>query len=290
MKSSGSSILLSCSTVAFEGYDLERALEGVAAAGFEWVEPAFIEGYAENFRESIFEDEKAEKLRLLLSRCGLRCSGVSAHIDLGKTDSLERIERRIRYCEAVGSPRVITNAAGIPGETQFYRNMDRIVPLAERAGVVLCLENPGDGRPNVVDDGASAAAVAGRLGSPFVRINYDGGNTFSHFGRRFAAESDCGLVGEWMEQIHVKDVRRLSSGTYEYPELGEGEIVFPTMAAGLVHSKSVKVLSLEVPLRMRRNPDASPYRIARVPSVDNIVAALGRSRARVLVWFRDILG
>ncbi len=286
--------VLSCSTVAFDGYDLDDAFRGIAEAGFVWVEPAFIEGYASNFSEALFSLESAREVRTLLSKHSLQCSGVSGHIDLGGSDGVARMERRIHFCEEVGSPRLITNAADARYEGAFYANMASILAAAANAGVVICLENPGNGVPNLVNDGASAAQVVERLSSPFARINYDGGNTFSHFHERFPAESDFGPAIPWLEQLHLKDVRVGPGGVYEYPALGEGEIDFPGMAQTLRDgsaegSGGVKVLSLEIPLRMRRNPDASPFRLQEALPYDRIVEALKRSRGLAIECFRDFL-
>lgn len=281
--------VLSCSTVAFDGHDLETAFRGVHDAGFQWVELAFIEGYVADFNEELFGEQNARSVRSRLAGSHLRCSGVSAHIDLGRHDSIDRMARRIDFCRAVEATRVVTNAAPLEREADFFRNMDRIVPLAEDAGVTVCLENPGDGVPNVINDGASAAAVASRLASPSVKINYDCGNTFSHFHTRFPAENDFAPVLGSLEQLHLKDVTVASDGHYEYPALGEGQIDFAAMANTLGDTESIAVLCLEIPLRLRRTAAAEPYRNDARLSPARIVEVIDASRRLVDKCFARIL-
>ena len=283
------SCVLSCSTVAFDGYALDTAFLKIAELGFRWIELGFIDGYVSSFSEELFGKESARIVRALQASTGLRLSAVSAHIDLGYPESLEKIERRIGFCAELGCPRLITNGAASTREGEFYRNMERVVPAAEKAGVTICLENPGNGERNVVNDGASSARVAERIASSFVRINYDGGNTFSHFQTRYPAERDFEPALPWMEQLHVKDVALRSDGEYEYPALGDGELDFSLMAATLGESSAVSVLALEIPLRLRRRSDASPYRITQPLSLDRIVSALSRSRKLVQTEFRRVL-
>jgi sugar phosphate isomerase/epimerase len=281
--------VLSCSTVAFDGYDLDTAFIKIAELGFSWIELGFIDGYVSSFSETLFGKESARVVRALQASTGLRLSAVSAHIDLGYPESLEKIERRIGFCAELGCPRLITNGAASTREGEFYRTMERVVPAAESAGVTICLENPGNGERNVVNDGVSSAHVAQRIASPFVRINYDGGNTFSHFKTRFPAERDFEPALPWLEQLHLKDVALRSDGEYEYPALGDGQLDFARMAATLGESSAVSALSLEIPLRLRRRPNASPYRIDPPLSLDRIVSALRRSRQLVQTEFRGVL-
>ena len=79
---------LSCSTLPFDGYDLDTAFSSLAATGFEAVEIAFIEGYAREFSDELFKRESASTTRKLLDAAGLRCPSLAGHIDLSEANAV----------------------------------------------------------------------------------------------------------------------------------------------------------------------------------------------------------
>lgn len=277
--------MLSCSTVSFDGYDVTLAIEEIGKLGFDGVELGFIEGYVGNFSDELFGEDSARAIEAALQDAGLPCSAVSGHIDLADSDAVERTALRLRFAARIGSPRLVTNAAVRLNKEEFFRNMESIIREAERSKVIVCLENPGNGVANVIDAGASAAEVMKRIAHPLVRINYDFANTASHAPARstdrFQTETDFEHVLPWLEQLHLKDVRHAENGDFEYPAIGEGEIDFPAVLATLAKKNAKPVLSLEIPVRLRRHPDGSPYRRAEPVAIEEIAETLRRSRTYV---------
>ncbi|HUX21871.1 MAG TPA: sugar phosphate isomerase/epimerase family protein, partial [Spirochaetia bacterium] len=222
--------MLSCSTVSFDGYEVAPAIEEIGKLGFDGVELGFIEGYVGNFSDELFGEDSARRVRAALGSAGLPCTAVSGHIDLSDDNAVERAALRLRFAARVGAPRLVTNAAIRLNEEAFFRNMEPIIREAERWKVIICLENPGNGVGNVIDGGVSAGDVMKRIGHPLVRINYDFANTASHApacsAANFRSETDFIHTLPWLEQLHLKDVRRTSSGDFEYPAIGEGCIDF----------------------------------------------------------------
>ncbi len=286
--------MISCSTVSFDGYDVALAISEIGELGFEAVELGFIEGYVSDFSDALFSDQTAAVVASALERSGLPCSAVSGHIDLSDSDSVERIALRLRFAARLGAPRLITNAAVQLRESEFFRNMERIVREAERFGVVVCLENPGNGVANVVDNGVSAAELMRRIDHPLVRLNYDFANTASHApacaGGEFRTESDFTETLPWLEQLHLKDVKRSAEGIFEYPAIGEGEIDFQAVFKTLVERCAKPALSLEIPVRLRRHPDGSPFRLAEPVGLDVTRMVLSASREYVLTGMRSVAG
>lgn len=274
--------MLSCSTVSFDGYEIALAIEEIGKLGFDGVELGFIEGYVGNFSDELFGEESARSVVAALGSAGLPCSAVSGHIDLAENDAVERAALRLRFAARVGAARLVTNAAVRLNEEAFFRNMESIIREAERWKVIVCLENPGNGVGNVIDDGVSAVDVMKRIGHPLVRINYDFANTASHApassAANFQTETDFIQILPWLEQLHLKDVRRASSGDFEYPAIGEGCIDFRSVFLTLAERKARPNLSLEIPVRLRRYPNGSPYRSAEPVPFEGISSILVRSR------------
>ena len=267
---------IAVSTACFDGYSLEKTLKELAAIAVPSVELAYIDGYVSNFSEALFSDENAKTVRGMFDAAGVSCTAVSAHTDLSTGDALDRVRRRIRFAAAIGAERVVTNAAIVENEATFLQNLETLAREAEEAGVDLLLENPGDGRQNVVNDGATAAALEKRLELPRVYINYDFGNVVSHFYEKVRPEEDWEPVRRIARYFHIKDVRK-DGEDYSYPEIGTGILDYAAILAAIGEDKLVPALGLELPLRLRRRPDASPYRIEEPLSVEEIRGIVERS-------------
>jgi hypothetical protein len=70
------------------------------------------------------------------------------------------------------------------------KNMERLVEKAESLNMIIGLENPGDGKENIIDSGKAGTPVLQQIGSDLVRFNYDFGNVISHFKERLRPEED----------------------------------------------------------------------------------------------------
>ncbi len=267
---------IAVSTACFDGYSLEKTLEELADLAVPSVELAYIDGYVTGFSEELFSDANAKTVRGMMDAAGTDCTAVSAHTDLSTGDALDRVRRRIRFTAAIGADRVVTNAAIIENEATFLKNLETLAKEAESAGVDLLLENPGDGRQNVVNDGATAAALFETLDLPRVSINYDFGNVVSHFYEKVRPEEDWKPIRRSAGYFHLKDVGK-DGADFSYPELGTGVIDYPSILADIREDRQVPALGLEIPLRLRRRPDASPYRIDEPLSVPEIRGIVERS-------------
>jgi L-ribulose-5-phosphate 3-epimerase len=92
-----------------------------------------------------------------------------------------------------------------------------IAPLAEKAGVVLGLENTISARDN--------AWILERVGSPAVKVYYDVGNSSAN---KFDIYEEVAWLGkERIAQIHLKDRDQL---------LGKGQIDFPRLVESILKS------------------------------------------------------
>ncbi len=268
------------STAAFDGYDLEVALGEVASLGVEFVELAFIEGYTDPFTEEHFSGQNADKIARSVERSKLSCLSVSAHMDLSRDDAVAVFSRRMRFARAVGAQYVLSNAAPRDRETLFMGNMQALAALAEELGLKIALENPGDGRDNVLNTARSAASVIQRIGSPRVQMNYDFGNLLSHCFERVRPEDDYKHALECTAYYHIKDVAADSKG-WRFTEIGKGSIDYSGILTELKVLPKPVPLSLEIPLRITRAPDASPRRAPAPIPLDRIRRVLAGSLAFV---------
>ena len=255
--------ILSVSAAPYDGYAAPGMLDSLAACGVRHVEPAYIVGYTEPFDETVFSDEHARRYAGWLDASGVACRVVSSHIDLGRDHAVAVFRGRMDFARLLGATIINTNASVLGGEASFFRTIDVLARHAETLGMVIGLENPGDGRPGLFDVAEDGVLLAQRIGSPHVRLNYDPGNTASQ-------RPDIDPVADAVRalpacaHLHLKDVRKTQEGWY-FPALGQGDLDYGPLLDAL-RTRPDLPLSVEMPARMRRGPDAQPWR--RVQRVD----------------------
>jgi len=257
--------ILSLSAAAFDGYELPVVFQEISRLGARYVELAFIQGYMDTFGEEAFSEERAKSVRRELVEAGLSCFAFSAHLDLGAPGAVALFERRMEFAKSVGAGIIVTNAAGRFQEKEFFGNMEVLARKAETLDLIIGLENPGDGRENVVNCGKTGAKTIQRIGSPFVRLNYDFGNVVSHFFEQRRPEDDFLPGLPFTAHLHLKDVKAFAEGWF-FTEIGKGSINYPEIFRRLAAEKQGLPMSLEIPLRFTRAKDAFPRRsVTAVP-------------------------
>ena len=263
---------VSISAAPYDGYEPAAMLDSLARCGARFVEPAFIVGYTEPFDEASFRPAAAQQYRGWLDASGLRCHAFSSHIDLGRDDAVDVFKGRMDFAAALGARVINTNAAQRGRGARFRAN---IGPLAEHAaslGLVIGLENPGNGEDNLMNDAAEGLALLAELGLPAVRLNYDPGNTASHRPGGIDAARDAVAAMPGCAHFHLKDVVRDAEG-WHFVVPGRGDIGCDAIMAALARHPDLP-FAVELPLRMRRHPDAQPVRLAEPVPLPVIEAAM----------------
>ncbi len=253
--------IVSFSTAPYDGYDFPEILESLAACGIRYAEPAFIVGYTGPFDESAFSRRQAEQYITWFKASGLACHAFSSHIDLGREDAVAVFKGRMDFAARLGAKIINTNAAARASSERFFRNIDPLVRHAEQLGMTICLENPGDGSDNLINTAADGITLLDRLGHPNLRLNYDAANTISHRPAHLAGgvipAEDALLAMPYCGHVHIKDARLTPQG-YFFTPLGEGDIDCARIVRAVVRTSTD--LSVEIPLRLHRGPDAQPRR------------------------------
>ncbi len=264
------------STAAYDGYDLATAFKEISRAGVDLVEIAFIEGYTDPFTEDYFNDDNAAKITTLLAEHNLKCLSFSSHVDLSRDGIVEVFKNRMAFAKKLGSQYIVSNAAPLQNKSQFMQNIKELGQTAAGLKMVIVLENPGDGKANVMDSGEPAANLIEEIGHENVKINYDFGNLLSHCFEKIRPEEDYKLVRDCAVHYHIKDVASDDSGWY-FTEIGNGTIDYHNILKELAALPEPVPISLEIPLRIRRAPDASPRRAPQPVDLKEIRQVMERS-------------
>jgi sugar phosphate isomerase/epimerase len=268
--------ILSISTAAFDGYELPIALYEISQLGVDYVELAYIQGYTDPFGEEVFSPGNAKRIMDLLCQANLSCFAFSAHMDLAAEGAIDIFTRRMEFAHRVGARLIVSNAGPKEDHDRFMKNMEILIRVAESLNMILGLENPGDGKSNLLNGGKDGAALIRQIGSDRVRINYDFGNVFSHFFGKLRPEEDYREILSLTAHFHIKDVKANEQGWF-FTEIGRGSIDYESILPKLEAEHDSIPISLEVPLRVTRASDASPRRLPYPIPLDKIRTVLRNS-------------
>jgi len=264
------------STAAYDGYDLATAFREISRVGVDLVEVAFIEGYTDPFTEDYFNDDNAAKIKALLAEHNLTCLSFSSHVDLSRNGIVDIFQNRMAFAKKLGSTYIVSNAAPLQNKSQFMENIKELGQTAAGLEMMIVLENPGDGKANVMDSGEPAANLIEEIGRENVKINYDFGNLLSHCFEKVRPEEDHKFVRDAAVHYHIKDVASDDAGWY-FTEIGRGSIDYRNIIKELAVLPDPVPLSLEIPLRIRRAPDASPRRASQPVDLAEIRLVMEKS-------------
>ena len=258
--------IISLNGAPYDGHPVPAMLASMAACGARNVEPAFIVGYTEAFDESAFSAAQTQQWQRWLLDAGMSCHAMSSHIDLGRDDAVEVFRGRMDFARALGAEVINTNAAARRLRKSFFANIEVLARHAESIGLKIGLENPGDGSDNLLNTASDAAVLLAEIGHPMVGLNYDAGNTISHRPGVVVPADDAVTALTLCVHTHIKDVRSDASG-YFFTPLGQGSIDCARILKAVTETELN--LSIEIPLRLHRLPNAQPSRSPyRVPLAD----------------------
>lgn len=267
---------ISVSSGAFIGHAQHVAFEEVAQIGGTHLELIFIHGFTDPFEEAYFCDSEAAKIRKLYADTGLTCGAFAAHMDMTKDNAVKEFIARMDFAKAIGSDFMITYAAPLHKERDFYTNMETFIKHAEDIDIIIAFENPGDGKRNIIEGGRSGAHVISRMNSPHVKFNYDFGNLMSQYREDVIPEEDILHIIENTVHLHMKDSRRVESG-WEFPAVGDGDIAFTNIFNNVAPKCMDLPLCLEVPVTQVRDVYGVPKTVDVLPTLEDIRHTLSRS-------------
>lgn len=267
------SVDISISALAFSGHDFSQACKAITACGARYIEPAFIEGYG-----AVSEDELGQRaantIRDQAASSGLMCRSVSAHIDTGASDALDRMKRRIDFAATVGARYLITNSGSAGTEAQFSANLGKLADFAAARDVTICIENPGDGH-HLFSNARNMAEWKAKFDHPAIDLNYDFGNIFTASNEALDPALDMLAIVNTAAHFHIKDIASDATG-WRMCAIGDGSVNYRAILPTLARSRPDAAFSIEMPIRLSRPGRGKPV-FAPVPLAEEITLQLRRS-------------
>jgi sugar phosphate isomerase/epimerase len=172
--------------VRHEDRSFEYGVEAAARLGYRWVEPCVLDGrdlLAEagyyHFRSL---DDDPREIGKIIARHGLRISGLSAHSPLMKPEvAVNYLRKAIRWASDLGVTVVNTDEGVKPAWMTDEQAFDimaytlhQVLVSAENFGVYIALEPHGVYTTTL----AGMRRILALSDSPWLRVNYDTGNSF----------------------------------------------------------------------------------------------------------------
>ncbi len=264
--------IVSVSTMAFDGYSLEAALDELAALGVRHVEPASVDKVFQHLVEEDFCDTRAAWLKAQMESRGLACISLSAHMDLSQPDSVDRFVRRLEFARAIGARIVNTIAGPITGLEGFRANIPTIGKRAADLGLTLALENHGD----LVDRGRQIVEFIEEIGIPAVRVNYDTGNAWYYAKGQLDPVAELAEVAPVVAYVHLKSPK-IMDGLLRWVALGEGELNLPAVGRVLRERFPQVPVSFELSPRQRSRDFEPRWRAPEIPPLPKIRRIIAHS-------------
>lgn len=235
---------LASTTNGYKGSSLERALQGIASVGLKYVELAAIPGHCEHIIPEKMGEAELAQLKSTLADYGLEAVSISGHVDLTSAIGVEALKRRIDLASELEV--TIVNTGTGEAETDeskefFFRNMLDVAKYAGSRGVTIALETHG----GLTGTGPDCLATLARIGSEWVRINYDPANVIYY--RGVAPEEDIKVIAPHLAHFHIKD-QIGGQGVPMFPPIGQGIVDFGTIFTHLETIGYDGPLSFEVEL------------------------------------------
>lgn len=207
---------------SYHGFDFEETLQGIAAAGFKYVELAAVLNWTEHVM-SYMTDEELDNKKQLLKKYDITPIGLSGHCNLMDAERLEDFKKNIELSAKMGAKYIITST----GEAHFGKeemvaddilveNIKILLPTLEANNQTLVLELHG-----LYATGADMSRIVKRVDSPYVGICYDTANCMFYGGVLPTEDVKC--CHELVKYVHLKD-KIGGKGLWNFPGTGNGEL------------------------------------------------------------------
>ncbi len=211
-------------TNTYHGFSTDEALEGVAAAGFKYVEIATVRNWTEHVMPE-WPQEKIDHVKQKLRELGLECIAMSGHCDLSDAGRLADFRNNMKLAHELGCKWIISSTGeahfGTEGdddtESKLIANIRSIVPDLEKYGLKLGIETHGAN----YGTGEAVDRLVKAVGSPLVGVNYDTANIV--FWGHSNPDTDLKTCVGDLNFCHLKDKLGMDN-SWNFPAVGAGEL------------------------------------------------------------------
>jgi sugar phosphate isomerase/epimerase len=210
-------------TNSYHTHSLEEALEGIAAAGYKYVELSAVRGWTEHIPLDA-DARTLGKIQRMLNKLNLIPISLSGHSDLTTQEGLQLGLQALDLCERMGIDIMNTAIGGHysqqEDEDAFLGNINQLADYAAERDITIGIEIHGE----ITSSARKAVPLLNRISRRNVRINYDTANV-EFYDNGTKAEDDLKYGLPYLVHCHLKD-HIGGARVWNFPALGEGHINF----------------------------------------------------------------
>lgn len=192
---------IACMTLPYQHFSVERAFQGIASAGYEYV----AWGTKHLGVPLLAASDPPAKARGLASQChdlGLKPIMMFSSVAPEDSNAIEVMTQKIRQASAAGIGQVLTFGHITGGDPSLWvRRLKKLAPVAMDHEVTIVVKQHG----GATGTGEACARVTRQVGSPWVKINYDAGNVLDYM--KMDPISDLKSCIDELRSFCIKDHR-----------------------------------------------------------------------------------
>lgn len=236
--------IIAVNSNCYHGYSIEEAVQGIAAAGFKYIELTATKGWTEH----VFPDQsfaRALEVQDLLEKNGLIPFAMSGHTNLMDTGRIGDFVNNIRLAHFFGSEYIVSSIGeahlkdkAVASNEVVAEHIRGLVPYLEKYGMKLVLEVHGDH-----GTGAVLKEIVELVGSERVMINYDTANAI-FYGDVDVPSDFAGCIDK-IGYVHLKD-KAGGRKEWDFPALGKGYVQFPELFKMMDEAGNLSPYSIEI--------------------------------------------
>ncbi|MEO8668801.1 MAG: sugar phosphate isomerase/epimerase family protein [Bauldia sp.] len=227
---------------SYHTYSVEEALEGIAAAGFKYVELSAVRGWTEHVPLEA-DARQLGHIQRMMNQLGLMSLSLSGHSDLTTKDGLKDGLKAVDLCERMGIAIMNTAIGGHYSESEneeaFMGNIHELADYAAAREIRLGIEIHGE----ITKSAAAALPVLKRINRKNVLINYDTANAEFYGGVDPVADLKKALPK--LVHCHLKD-KKGEGRVWNFPAIGKGHIDFKAVLNTMRKGGFTGPLSVEI--------------------------------------------
>lgn len=226
---------IACMTLPYAAFPLERALKGIAGAGYRYVAWGATHKESDGqTKAALAVDDPPSAAKALAARSrdlGLEPVMMFSLVNVEAPDSIPSHTRRIEQAAAAGVRFVLTfGHTRIASYETWIRNLKELGPIARNAGVTIVIKQHGGNSAT----GKLCAQILREVFDEGIQMCYDAGNNMGYVGDDPIA--DIRHCWQYVRAFAIKDIRMTPKRDACGPGLGEIDhykLLLPVARTGL---------------------------------------------------------
>jgi sugar phosphate isomerase/epimerase len=230
-------------SIGFDGYNLGDTLEGLSKTNSKNISLCAIDGFTKHVIPEDMNQDEWENAKLLFEKYNLNFYGLAGHFNISDDNDLIKMARRMEFISFMNGKYLDTNA-GLKGEERnFYKNLNKVIELAEKLDILVCLETHGD----LLESGKYAHELFKNIKSSKIKIGYDPANIYFYSRGNLNPAEDIKYIFDDIGIIHFKGVNHNEDKTkWNFPEIKNSSYNFDKFFSVLEDYKYDRMIAIEV--------------------------------------------